>query len=83
MRYTRFRAETARDRRAAPAASTLFRIASEFRAWRRPLRPDESARLFATLRAGGEGDEDALCLLMRAIMLSLKFLYRAHDRRRR
>jgi hypothetical protein len=49
------------------------------RAWRRPATTSEIADLFAlfvTVRDGGESDEDALRLVMRAIMTSPKFLYR-------
>ena len=49
------------------------------RAWRRPATADEIAALsdlFVTVRDGGESDEDALRLVMRAIMTSPKFLYR-------
>ncbi len=51
-----------------------------FRAWRRPLRETEEETLlalFASIRAGGETDPDALRMVMRAVMLSPKFLYRA------
>lgn len=50
-----------------------------FRAWRRPLTADEEAsllQLWATVRAHGETDEDALHVVMRAIMTSPKFFYR-------
>lgn len=63
------------------AESCYHRILETFayRAWRRPLRPAEKAelrQLFTTIRAGGETDDDALRLVMRAIMISPKFLYR-------
>lgn len=50
------------------------------RAWRRPLSAEEDAglvELFATVKAGGETEADAMRLVMRAVMLSPKFLYRA------
>lgn len=49
------------------------------RAWRRPIDADERApllALFAELRAAGETDDQALRLVMRAIMTSPKFVYR-------
>jgi hypothetical protein len=49
------------------------------RAWRRPATPEEIAdlsALFVSVRDGGESDDDALRLVMRAIMTSPKFLYR-------
>lgn len=55
------------------------------RAFRRPLEADETAglvALFDGLRAGGESDDQALRLVMRAILTSPKFLYRSrttHD----
>jgi hypothetical protein len=51
-----------------------------FRAWRRPLTADEETallQLWATVRAGGETDDDALRIVMRAVMTSPKFFYRA------
>jgi hypothetical protein len=51
-----------------------------FRAWRRPLTADEEASLatlWAQVRADGETESDALRLVMRAVMLSPKFFYRA------
>jgi hypothetical protein len=51
-----------------------------FRAWRRPLEADEAQGLidlFATIKAGGETEPNALRMVMRAVMLSPKFLYRA------
>jgi hypothetical protein len=50
-----------------------------FRAWRRPLTADEETsllQLWAMLRAQGETDDDALRIVMRAIMTSPKFFYR-------
>ncbi|MBK8239972.1 MAG: DUF1592 domain-containing protein [Deltaproteobacteria bacterium] len=50
-----------------------------FRAWRRPLQAGEGEgleALFDEVVAGGESPEDALRLVMRAVMLSPKFLYR-------
>jgi len=50
-----------------------------YRAWRRPLSADEETslvQLWATLRAQGETDDDALRLVMRTIMTSPKFFYR-------
>jgi hypothetical protein len=50
-----------------------------FRAWRRPLTADEETallQLWATVRAGGETDDDALRIVMRAVMTSPKFFYR-------
>jgi hypothetical protein len=50
-----------------------------FRAWRRPPAHDEVERLFelfTEVRETGESPEDALKLVMRAIMTSPKFLYR-------
>ncbi len=50
-----------------------------FRAWRRPLRPEEAeglVALFDTVRTGGETDDDALRMVMRAVMLSPKFAFR-------
>ncbi len=49
------------------------------RAWRRPVTDDEAedlSALFRTVRDGGESNDDALRLVMRAIMTSPKFLYR-------
>jgi len=51
-----------------------------FRAWRRPLTADEAdglIELFAAIKAGGETEADALRMVMRAVMLSPKFLYRS------
>ncbi|MCA9654195.1 MAG: DUF1587 domain-containing protein, partial [Myxococcales bacterium] len=51
-----------------------------FRAWRRPLTADEEESLrglWITIRGHGETEEDALRLVMRAVMLSPKFFYRA------
>lgn len=51
-----------------------------FRAWRRPLLPDEEESLhalLATLRDHGESPDDALRVAMRAVMISPKFFYRA------
>lgn len=51
-----------------------------FRAWRRPLTDDEKAALstlWAQVRADGESEADTLRLVMRAVMLSPKFFYRA------
>ena len=53
-----------------------------YRAWRRPLTADERAGLldlFAQIRAGGEAPSDALRIVMRALMTSPKFLYRARS----
>lgn len=50
------------------------------RAWRRPLQPAERDELLAVwddLREDGETDEQALRLVMRAILTSPKFLYRS------
>jgi hypothetical protein len=50
------------------------------RAWRRPLDDDERAdllALFAQLRGHGEGPDEALRLVMRGVLLSPKFFYRA------
>lgn len=50
-----------------------------FRAWRRPLTADEETsllQLWATVRAHGETDDDALRIVMRAVMTSPKFIYR-------
>ncbi len=50
------------------------------RAWRRPITAEESAsllQLLDTVRAGGESDEESLRLVLRAVMTSPKFLYRA------
>lgn len=49
------------------------------RAWRRPLESDERASLvalFDELRASGETDDQALRLVMRAVMTSPSFVYR-------
>jgi hypothetical protein len=49
------------------------------RAWRRPLTADEETallQLWATIRAQGETDEDALRIVMRTVMTSPKFFYR-------
>ena len=49
------------------------------RAWRRPVTADEAAELFElfkVVRDSGESNDDALRLVMRAIMTSPKFLYR-------
>jgi hypothetical protein len=51
-----------------------------FRAWRRPPTDTEVEallELFAEIQAGGESTHHALRLVMRAIMISPKFLYRA------
>lgn len=51
-----------------------------FRAWRRPLTADEEdslRELWASILAHEETEEDALRLVMRAVMLSPKFVYRA------
>jgi hypothetical protein len=51
-----------------------------FRAWRRPLAPADEAGLvdlFTSLREQGEAADDALRLVMRAVMLSPRFFYRA------
>ena len=72
---TRFRVE--------PGAQACYEaILRNFaaRAWRRPLTAEEDAglvELFATVKAGGEIEADAMRLVMRAVMLSPKFLYRA------
>jgi len=53
------------------------------RAWRRPLSADEEATLlalWAEIIDEGEGAEAALRLVMRAVMLSPKFFYRARTR---
>lgn len=50
------------------------------RAWRRPVTAAEAsglAGLWDDLRAGGEAEEAALRLVMRAILTSPKFIYRA------
>jgi len=50
-----------------------------FRAWRRPVSSEESAALhglYDSVLAGGETPEDALRLVMRAVMTSPKFIYR-------
>ncbi len=50
------------------------------RAWRRPLTDSEAGELVARwneLRDGGESDDQAMRLVMRAVMTSPKFLYRA------
>ena len=65
-----------------PADPCSQRILERFarRAWRRPLLPDERRAvfaLFAELRADGEPDEQALRLVMRGILTSPKFVYRA------
>jgi hypothetical protein len=57
-------------------------IVSSFarRAWRRPLQSGEDAkltRLWDDLRASGESDDQALRLVLRAILISPSFLYRA------
>jgi hypothetical protein len=51
-----------------------------FRAWRRPLTADEDAglvELFAEIKAGGEAEPNALRMVMRAVMMSPKFLFRS------
>ena len=51
-----------------------------FRAWRRPLSADEDdalRQLWASVRAHGEAPDHALRVVMRAVMLSPKFFYRA------
>ena len=51
------------------------------RAWRRPLTVNETASLSAlydVLRDGEEPTEDAIRLVLRSILISPKFLYRAH-----
>ncbi|MDC0718768.1 DUF1592 domain-containing protein [Nannocystis bainbridge] len=51
-----------------------------FRAWRRPLDAAEEAELvglFTRLREQGETADEALRLVMRAVMLSPRFFYRA------
>ncbi|MCX4240803.1 DUF1592 domain-containing protein [Paraliomyxa miuraensis] len=51
-----------------------------FRAWRRPLLTEEEdslVQLFAGVRAHGESEDDALRIVMRAVMLSPKFFYRS------
>lgn len=51
-----------------------------FRAWRRPLTAEEESSLlslWARVRADGEAEADALRLVMRAVMMSPKFFYRA------
>ncbi|WAS90221.1 DUF1592 domain-containing protein [Nannocystis punicea] len=51
-----------------------------FRAWRRPLAPADElglVDLFTRLREQGETADDALRLVMRAVMLSPRFFYRA------
>jgi hypothetical protein len=51
-----------------------------FRAWRRPVLEDEQAELlslFSTIQASGETPDASLRIVMRAIMLSPKFVYRA------
>jgi hypothetical protein len=50
-----------------------------FRAWRRPLTADEETsllKLWATVRSHGESNDDALRIVMRAVMTSPKFFYR-------
>lgn len=64
----------------APESCYAMIIANfAFRAWRRPLSAEEETslvQLWATLRAQGETDDDALRLVMRAVMTSPKFFYR-------
>lgn len=66
-----------------PQASSCYEaIIGTFaaRAWRRPLELSEQEallELFATVRGHGESEDDALHLVMRAVMTSPKFLYRA------
>ncbi|MFZ6177144.1 DUF1592 domain-containing protein [Nannocystis pusilla] len=51
-----------------------------FRAWRRPLDPADEVGLvdlFTRLREQGETADEALRLVMRAVMLSPRFFYRA------
>jgi hypothetical protein len=50
------------------------------RAWRRPVTDEEAnslMALFESIQAGGETQPDALRLVMRAVMISPKFLFRA------
>ncbi len=62
----------------ATCASTILQTFAG-RAWRRPLTLSETMTLdalFATLRAAGEGPEEALKLVLRGILTSSKFIYR-------
>lgn len=59
-------------------ATIITRFA--FRAFRRPLDADEETallQLWSTMRAQGETDDEALRLVLRAVMTSPKFFYRA------
>jgi hypothetical protein len=54
------------------------------RAWRRPLESEEVKALvdlWGALRDGGESDDQALRLVMRSVMTSPKFIYRARTTR--
>lgn len=62
-----------------PCFSQIIRTFA-FRAWRRPLDPAEEAGLvdlFSRLQQAGEAPEPALRLVLRAVMLSPRFFYRA------
>ncbi len=73
--------EPADDADAACYAEVIETFAA--RAWRRPLGDDERTSLLALwneLQGEGEGAEAALRLVLRAVMLSPKFFYRARTR---